>query len=38
MSLIQKNLQLRPIHEDDKLSKLSLGKESLTPLNTSKHL
>jgi GNAT superfamily N-acetyltransferase len=32
MSLAQENFQLRPIHENDNLSKLSLGKENLTPL------
>lgn len=32
MSLSPENFQLRPIHENDNLSKLSLGKESLTPL------
>lgn len=32
MPLTQENFQLRPIDENDNLSKLSLGKEDLTPL------
>lgn len=32
MFLTQYNFQLRPIHKDDNLNKLSLGKESLIPL------